>query len=127
MEKHHLRQLIHLGILTALLPLAGCIVYSSDVTYGGKGKPVSDRTLDQIETGTTTRDWLLATLGEPSDQRKTPDGVEILEYSYSRKKDNSFVFLPFVIVNDENETRQTVYFEIRRGIVTNFWTETSRH
>ena len=126
MEKHTLLRFGYVAVLAALLPLAGCIIYHSDVSYTGKGKPVSDSTLDRIECGTTTKDWIVTTLGEPSYQRTAQDGTEILEYRYGRKKDNNFVFLPFMIINDEGETRQTVYFEISDGVVKNFWKETSR-
>ena len=126
MEKHAIRRLIRVAATVCILPLAGCMIYNSDVSYGDKGKPLSDSTLDQIECGKTTKDWIVATLGEPSEQSTTKDGVEVLEYRYSRKKDNNFVLLPFVIINDEGENKQTVYFEIRDGVVKNYWKETSK-
>ena len=91
MKEHALRRGIGLVLLAGILPLAGCIIYSDDTRYGDKGKAPTDRTLDQIETGTTTRDWVLATLGEPSRQSTTKEGTEVLEYEYSRKKDNQFI------------------------------------
>jgi hypothetical protein len=126
MEKHGIRRSIGVLILVGILPLTGCLVYSSDVSYGDKGKPLSDHTLHQIECGQTTRDWVIATFGEPSQQRTTKDGLEVLEYRYSRKKDNNFVLLPFVIINDEGEDKQTVFIEISDGVVKNYWQETSR-
>ena len=126
MNKHALQKGIGVLLLASILPLAGCIVYSGDTRYGDKGKAPTDRTLDQIQTGTTTRDWVLATLGEPSRQSTTKEGVEVLEYEYSRKKDNSFVFCPFVFINDEGEEKQTLYFEVANGVVTKFWKETSK-
>jgi outer membrane protein assembly factor BamE (lipoprotein component of BamABCDE complex) len=126
MNKHALRKGIGLLLLTNLLPLTGCLVYHNDVRYGDKGKAPTERTLDQVQTGTTTRDWVLATLGEPSRQSTTNDGTEVLEYQYSRKKDNSLVVCPFVFINDEGEETQTLYFEIEDGIVTKFWKETSK-
>ncbi len=126
MKKHALREGIGLLLWASLLPLAGCLVYHSDVRYGDRGRAPTGHTLDQIQTGTTTRDWVLATLGEPSRQSTTKDGAEVLEYQYSRKKDNSFVFCPFVFINDEGEETQTLYFEIEDGVVTKFWKETSK-
>ena len=116
---------IGLLLLASVLLLGGCVIYSNDVKYGDKGKAPTAHTLDQIESGTTTKDWVLATLGEPSRQSTTPGGTEVLEYQYSRKKDNSFVFCPFVFINDEGEEKQTLYFEIEKGVVTKFWKETS--
>ncbi len=126
MKEHALRKGIGLVLLAGLLPLAGCIVYSNDSHYGDKGKMPSAHTLDQIQTGTTTRDWVLATLGEPSRQSTTDKGAEVLEYQYSRKKDNTFVFCPFVFINDDGEEKQTLYFEVESGVVTKFWKETSK-
>lgn len=126
MEKYAIRGLICATAVLGILPLGGCLIYHRDVSYSGKGKPLSDSTLDQIECGTTTKDWVLATLGEPSRQSATADGTEILEYRYGKKLDNNFVFIPFVFVNGEDESKQTVYFEISDGVVKNYWKETSK-
>jgi len=126
MGKHVIRTLVCVTALLGILPLGGCLIYHSDVSYSGKGKPLSDNTLDQIECGTTTKDWVLATLGEPSNQSTTADGTEVLEYRYGKKRDKEFVFIPFVFINGEDENKQTVYFEIRDGIVENYWQETSK-
>lgn len=124
MEKPALRERLPLLGVLCLLPLAGCLVYHNDVRYGEKGKAPSENTLDQVQSGTTTKDWVLAALGEPSRQSTAKNGAEVLEYDYSRKKDNQFVFVPFVFINDEGEQRQTLYFQIENGVVTNFWKET---
>jgi len=126
MHKHMVGKLAYLALLLGILPVTGCVVYRNNTHYGEKGKPVSSRTLDQIECGATTKDWVVATLGEPSQQSQAGEGVEVLEYRYSRKKDNQFLILPFVIINDEGENIQTLHFEIRNGVVTNFWKEDSK-
>jgi outer membrane protein assembly factor BamE (lipoprotein component of BamABCDE complex) len=126
MKKHALQRGIGLVLLASLLPVAGCLIYSDDTRYGEKGRAPTERTLDQVQTGTTTRDWVLATLGDPSRQSTTKEGTELLEYQYSRKKDNQFIFCPFVFINDEGEEKQTLYFEVENGVVTKFWKETSK-
>jgi hypothetical protein len=126
MGKHGIFKFVCTAVILGILPLTGCIVYHGDVSYGEKGKPLTERTLRRVECGTTSKDWLTTTLGEPSQQKTTSDGTEILEYRYSVKKDNHFV-MPFVIVNDKNETTQTVFFEISDGVVKNYWKETSKH
>ncbi len=126
MEKRQISRCVGILIVLSILPLAGCVVYSGDVKYGEKGKAPTARTLDRVEPGTTTKDWVVATLGDPSRQSTTKDGTELLEYQYSRRKDNSFVFCPFVFINDEGEDKQTLYFEIENGVVKNFWKETSK-
>ena len=126
MDKHTLRRGIGLLLLTSIPLLGGCVVYSNDVKYGDKGRAPTTHTLHQIHSGTTTKDWVLATLGEPSRQSTAQSGMEVLEYQYSRTKDNKFVFCPFVFINDEGEEKQTLYFEIENGVVTKFWKETSK-
>jgi len=127
MEKRQIGKCVRTLIVLSILPLAGCLVYSGDVKYGEKGKAPTAHTLDQIQSGTTTKDWVLATLGDPSRQSTTKDGTELLEYQYTRKKDNSFVLCPFVFINDDAEDRQTLFFEIENGVVTNYWKETSKN
>ena len=123
MEKHTFVTWGVRAALLGLLPVSGCLIYSHDTHYREKGKPVSSRTLDQIQCGATTKDWVLATFGAPSQQSTAPGGVEVLEYRYVQKKDNQLLVLPFVIVDDEGENTQTLHFEITNGIVTNFWKE----
>jgi outer membrane protein assembly factor BamE (lipoprotein component of BamABCDE complex) len=125
MKKHTIRALIYAAVVLGILPLAGCLMYHSNVSYSGKGEPVADSTLDQVQCGTTTKDWIVATLGEPSHQNTTASGTEILEYKYGKKRHNEFVFIPFIFIKGGNENKQTVYFEISDGIVKDFWKETS--
>jgi len=127
MEKHAIRTLFCVAGILALLPLTGCLIYHSGVSYSGKGAPIADGTLDQVNCGTTTKDWVVATLGEPSRQSTTAQGSEILEYSYGKKRDNEFVLIPFVFINGGKENKQTIFFEISDGVVKNFWKETSTH
>jgi hypothetical protein len=116
------RLIVLLAIAGIVLTATGCVVWNSDVSYGGKGAPLSNATLEQIEYGSTTKAWVLATLGEPTEQATPEEGVEVLKYQYSRTEDCNFV-MPFVVVNDTKKDEQTVYFEIRDGVVQRYWTE----
>lgn len=105
-----------------LLPAAGCFIWNSDVDYGDKGAPLTNTTFKQIECGKTTKAWLIATLGKPSQESTTDTGDELLKYKYS-KNEQSNVVMPFLIVNDEKKEEQTVYFEVRDGVVQKYWVE----
>ncbi len=123
MEKRRNRRLVlALIAVGSLLPVAGCFIWNSDVSYGEKGAPLSGSTLKQVECGKTTRDWLMVTLGEPSEQSTTDAGIELLKYKYSKTQESNVV-MPFVIVNDEKKNEQTVYFEVKDGIVQKYWIE----
>jgi len=126
MEKCEIRRCILALLIVGMLPLAGCFIYSNDVSYGEKGAPVSDRTLEQIECGKTTKNWVVATLGEPSQEETTKDGVEVLKYRYSKTEESNTVFLPFLIVDDEKRHERTIYFEVKDGVVQRYWKEDHR-
>lgn len=106
-------------VVTSVL-LAGCVVSDSDVHYTG----IADENLKQVQCGKTTRDQLVAKFGEPSEQRVTDEGNEILSYKCTRKQDNSLVVFPIVIVDDKKETEHTVSFELKDGIVQRYWKKT---
>jgi outer membrane protein assembly factor BamE (lipoprotein component of BamABCDE complex) len=123
-RKSH-RVVLAVIVMGSLLPVAGCFIWNSDVNYGEKGAPLSDSTLQQIESGKTTRDWVMSTLGEPSEQSTTDAGVELLKYKYSKRQESNVV-MPFVIVNDEKKNEQTVYLEVKDGVVQKYWVESSK-
>lgn len=103
--------------------LSGCISGRSDVSYGAKGPVVGGETLRQIEVGITSKEWLLGTLGEPTNETQTPDGKEILKYVYTRKVDSDFDAFIFLSFDDHREERTALYFEITDGIVSRYWKE----
>jgi hypothetical protein len=126
MEKHRIHKLILAIVIASSLLLAGCFIHDSKVSYTDKGAPVSDHTLRQIKCGETTKDWVVATLGAPSEQTATDNGVEILKYRYGKKQDSDTVILPFVIIDDQKQIEQTVYVEVKDNIVRRYWQENTR-
>lgn len=104
--------------VTAVL-LAGCLVCDSRVHYTG----VQNETLKQVRCGETTKDWLVATLGEPAEQTLTDEGTEILRYRCRKKEDSEVVLFPIIIVDNQEITEHTVAFEIKDGIVQRYWKE----
>jgi len=119
------RIVLGVAVIGSLLSVAGCFIWNSDVRYGDKGAPLSGTTLKQIECGKTTKAWVLATFGDPSEQSTTDIGSEILKYKYSKSQDSNVV-MPFVVVNDKKKKEQTVYFEVKDDVVQKYWVETPR-
>lgn len=106
-------------VLTSII-MAGCMVCDSDVHYTG----VEDRELREIERGQTTRDQLIETFGEPSEQYTGENGAEILRYKCTKRTEKDFVLIPPVIVTNEQRTMEHfVAFEIKDGIVQRYWKE----
>ena len=119
--KHNEIALFALLAVTSVL-LAGCVICKTDEHYTGRDRPIGNHTLRQIVCGQTTRDWLVAVLGEPTEESLTEEGTQILKYSCILKKDNAFVLFPIIIV-DNKETDHSVSFEIKDGIVQRYWKE----
>ena len=111
---------LFVALLAASVLVVGCIVIKTDEQYTG----IENDTLKQVECGQTTRDWVIETFGEPSEQILMDDGSEILKYKCIRKKDNKFVmFPPPIVINDEKDVEHTVAFEVRDGIIQRYWKE----
>jgi len=106
-------------VVTSVL-LVGCVVTKSDVHYSG----VENSQFKQIERGRTTKDQLVAIVGEPTEQSLTEEGTEILRYKCTEKRDNQFVmFPPPIVIDDKKEIEHTVVFKLRDGIVQRYWKE----
>ena len=118
------KQILLGSICILILALAGCIAKETKVSYGPKGEPVKSSTLKNIKRGETPKQWVLATLGEPTEQTTTPDGLEVLRYEYTKKTETDFAMFPPPIAFDTDKERHTTYvFEIKDGIVTKYWKE----
>jgi len=103
-----------------LVLMSGCVVCQVDEEYTG----VEDKMLKEIECGQTTRDWLVDTFGEPTEELLTDEGSEILRYKCVKKKDNQFVmFPPPIVIRDDKQVEHFVAFEVRDGIVQRYWKE----
>jgi hypothetical protein len=109
--------------LVIFLIVGGCISGRTDVTYGTNGPAVSSRTLKMVKIGETSKEWLYGTLGDPTSESRTPDGIELLRYEYNKKVDSSFEINPFLDLGDKKEVRTVYYFELKDGVVTRFWKE----
>ena len=114
--------LLVLHLLTLLI-VGGCVSGRTDISYGSQGPAVGRETLKKVKTGETTKEWLVSTLGEPSSESGTPEGIEILKYCYTKKIDSSFAISPFLDLDNKKEEHTTLYFELKDGVVTKFWKE----
>lgn len=109
---------VSLGVTLVLL--AGCVATESNVHYSG----VENSQLRQIKSGRTTKDQLLAIVGEPTEESMTEDGSEILRYKCIEKKDNRFaMFPPPIAIEDTKVIEHTVVFKFKDGIVQRHWKE----
>jgi outer membrane protein assembly factor BamE (lipoprotein component of BamABCDE complex) len=111
--------LIVLGTLSLTL-LPGCLVSSSSNTTIS-GHDVSPKMMAQIEPGKTRKDFVLATLGEPTTKTPLEDGSEVWKYEYRKKSHSSGAV--FLLLNHDNYTEKdgAVYIILRDGLVEKTW------
>lgn len=100
---------------------------NSTVSYSGKGAMVSQKTLDQIEPGKTSKVKLLALLGEPTRKKELSDGSELYTYSYSyvKKTINDVAVFLVLGMHEDDEKHDSLYFEIEDDVVRKFWRDSS--
>lgn len=116
------RRILMLPVAIALLcaPMSGCLITSrnhEDFT----GTEISDATFNRIEPGTTTRQWILATLGQPTTQTTLEDGSEIWKWTYSRTRSSSGSLLFVFGGSSSTVTGGSAYVQMKDGIVTKSW------
>tara|TARA_B110000305_G_scaffold198595_1_gene224830 strand:+ start:5109 stop:5516 length:408 start_codon:yes stop_codon:yes gene_type:complete len=100
----------------------GCAVINSHSETRTSGTHVSESTLDQVEVGRTTAEWVVATLGHPASEREI-EGGRLLKYS-SRQFTKINSELLFVIdTSSRKEVSRTVFFEFHAGVLSRFWVE----
>ena len=106
-------------VLTSIL-LFGCVATESNVHYSG----VENSQLRQIKSGRTTKDQLLAIVGEPTEESMAEDGSEILRYRCIEKKESRFaMFPPPIAIEDKKEIEHTIVFKLKDDIVQRHWKE----
>ncbi len=118
------RTLTALAATGFLLTSAGCLVMTGSSEYE-TGVKVTETTLERLQKGETTEEWVRATLGEPSNVSEVEGqpNVKILRYDHTKRRSSGgTVFLLFA-GGDEKETKSRVYVEITDGIVSDYWTE----
>lgn len=109
----------------AALLLPGCLI-GSRTSSRVEGSYVGSETLGSIQPKSTKKDYVLATLGEPTSRASLDNGGEIWRYCYTRRKDYSgHVFLVFSARNTDDIARTTFVHFDNNGVVERVWQESS--
>ena len=114
------------GVLLALFAItaSGCLIISGN-SIDQSGVRISQSTMEQIEIGRTTEQWVIAALGEPTSRAEVggDEDITLLRYEYRvRQAKGGAVFLIFA-GGSETTKRTTTYFEFTDGILSRTWTE----
>lgn len=116
------RPLAVLALSIGLLALPGCLVSSTNWSEV-EGTPITFNALDRVVVGETTEDWVLGTFGDPSSRTDLEDGTTILRYeSRETRSGRGSVFLLLKASSRKTTTSRTI-FEIRDGVVCDWWVE----
>jgi len=104
-------------LVIACSSLCAC-VYSQHSYDHSKGTSVKQDQLVQIESGKTSKQWVLANLGIPDRTQVEKDGLEVFEYVREKSTTSSktFIFL-FDIKSEKDISKTLTRVVMRNGIV----------
>jgi len=112
-------------IATVLLCIP--LIASPGCLFGGhskvrrEGTYVAASTMDQIRPGKTTKSWVRAVVGEPTERVRIDPAHELWKYAYTETKDSSgYVFLIFS-GSDTKKTDNNVFIEFDGEVVSRTW------
>jgi outer membrane protein assembly factor BamE (lipoprotein component of BamABCDE complex) len=110
-----------LSILGIILLGSGCTIIDSrsETTYSGT--QVSDVTMAQLEVGTTTKKWVIATLGAPTSASQVDARTELLKYTATRTTDRHAGMIVILNSRQKTEERETVYLEFEDQVLRRYW------
>ena len=103
-----------------VLLCAGCITICSRVQEDSSTGP-NQVSVQQVQPGKTTKEWVIKTFGKPPTETKLSDGTEILKYQYTKKTRSDVDFLFLFDSHTKRESTTNVYFEIKDGVVQKYW------
>jgi outer membrane protein assembly factor BamE (lipoprotein component of BamABCDE complex) len=109
----------------SLLPLTGCLV-SSQNKRTTSGNYISSAAFSEIKEGTTTGEWVKATLGDPTSSSKLADGSEIWKWSYTETRDGQGTVFLLFSGSDQTVTKSNAFVEIKDGVVTRKWRDAQK-
>jgi outer membrane protein assembly factor BamE (lipoprotein component of BamABCDE complex) len=105
-------------LLVACLTLCSSCVYSQHTHDRTKGSTIKQEQIIQIESGKTTKQWVLANLGIPDRIQVEKDGLEVFEYIREKSTTSSktFIFL-FDIKSEKDISKTLTRVVMRNGLV----------
>ena len=89
-----------------------------------KGIRIGDKTLEQFRVNDTSESWLISIIGPPTSRTEVtgmPEPTSILRYSVIEKPPAGL--LSFFTGGAPPKTTATIYFIVRKGVITQFWAD----
>jgi outer membrane protein assembly factor BamE (lipoprotein component of BamABCDE complex) len=104
-------------ILIPCLALSAC-VYNQHTNEHQQGANITPQQIALVETGKTTKQWVLTNFGIPDRTQVEKDGLEVFEYinEHTKKSNKTFIFL-FDIDSDKTVDRKVTRVVMRDAVV----------
>ena len=119
----HLQRLrTALLVIVAGLAATGCLLTVQSDSRWRHGSAAMD-SADRIQSGTTTRDWVLDHLGNPDSSYVNSRGNEVMRYVSRRETDAQVHLFLLFSIDVSDEELHTIHVEIEDEIVRGWWVE----
>ena len=112
-------------ILLASIVLTGCLV-TVDSDSRSLQKVWNEADVSRLQLGTSDKDWVSTSFGNPGSKLNYADGSEIWKYRNRSEKDTEVGLFLVFSVDIEEERTETLSIEFTNGVVTNYWIEEDR-
>ena len=105
-----------------MLAASGCLISSSSATEYS-GNRVGRTTLNRLEKGVSTEEYVLATIGIADEIQELSDGTVLWKYKWHEKKRSSGAV--FLIFGGHSSTSKDgrAYIRFTDGIVEHYWVD----
>lgn len=112
-----MKKIFAVAFLVPYFLLTGC-VYTQHASVKVNGSSISEKQVALVETGKTTKQWVLANFGIPDRTMIDKNGLEVFEYvsEQTQKSDKSFIFL-FNVESEKKVDHQVTRVVMRNDVV----------
>lgn len=105
-------------VLLILLALSiyGCTTYTTTT----EGTLIHENMVAEIETGETTKEWIIDLLGEPTKKSMLKDGKEKMVYTYTEKSVPKYFFSTIADESNAIVSKNVLEIIIKDGTVFSY-------
>ena len=122
-SKSHLQRLrTALIVIVAGVVATGCLLTVQSDSRWRHGSAAMD-SVDRIQSGATSRDWILDHLGNPDSSYVNSRGNEVMRYVSRRETDAEVHLFLLFSIDVSDEEVHTIHVEIEDEIVKGWWVE----
>ena len=107
-------------VLTAAL--GGCVFAVQSDTHWTHGRQAMEA-LATVQSGVTSRAWIIHNLGRPDSAYANEAGNEVLRYIARHEEEVEISLLFLFSIDASDDEVYTVHVEIENGIVKGYWIE----